>query len=42
VLVTYAGPDITKDPRLLDLPISVDDLRAIAADPRLALPSSRP
>lgn len=37
VLVSYAGPDITGDPRRLDLPISVDDLRAIAADARVDL-----
>jgi hypothetical protein len=35
VLVTYYGPDITGDPRRLDLPISVDDLQAIADDPRV-------
>ncbi|UMG91074.1 hypothetical protein [Nocardioides sp. TF02-7] len=37
VLVYYAGPTITEgeDPRDLDLPISVDDLFAIANDPRV-------
>lgn len=41
VLLHYAGPDITGDPRKLDLPISVDDLRAIAADPRVDVTTSQ-
>jgi hypothetical protein len=41
VVITYAGPDITGDPRRLDLPIGVDDLQAIAADPRVDLTTSR-
>ncbi|MBE7325466.1 hypothetical protein IEQ44_12465 [Nocardioides sp. Y6] len=35
VLVGYAGPTITDDPRQMELPISVDTLFAIAADPRV-------
>lgn len=41
VLVGYAGPTITGDPRELDLPIDVDDLVAIATDPRVDLTTSR-
>jgi hypothetical protein len=41
VLLYYAGPDITGDPRKLDMPISVDDLRAIAADPRVDITTSQ-
>ncbi len=35
VLMFYSGPKVTGDPRELDLPISVDDLFEIAADPRV-------
>jgi hypothetical protein len=41
VVVRYAGPDITGDPRTLDLPIDVQDLQAIAADPRVDATTSR-
>ena len=41
VLVFYAGPTITKDPRDLDLPIPVDDLLAIATDPRVDVTTSQ-
>lgn len=37
VLVLSSGPDITGDPRDLDLEVSVDDLEAIARDDRLHL-----
>ena len=40
VLVFYAGPAITGDPRDLDLPIPVDHLLAIATDPRVDLTTS--
>jgi hypothetical protein len=41
VLVFQAGPAITDDPRELDLPISVEDMFAIAEDPRVGLTTSR-
>ena len=41
VLMFYAGPRILKDPRDLDLPISVDDLLAIAKDPRVDVTTSQ-
>jgi len=41
VLVFQAGPAITDDPRELDLPISVEDMFAIAEDPRVDLTTSR-
>lgn len=40
-LLFYAGPAITDDPRELDLPISTDDLFAIANDPRVDLTTSQ-
>lgn len=40
-LIFYAGPTITGDPRDLDLPISVDDLAALATDPRIDLTTSQ-
>lgn len=41
VLVVLAGPDITADPRELDLAISVDDMLAIAEDPRVDLTTTQ-
>ena len=41
VLVFYAGPAITGDPRDLDLPIPVDHLLAIATDPRVDVTTSQ-
>jgi hypothetical protein len=41
VAVRNAGPDITGDPRDLDLPISVDDRFAIAHDARVDVTTSR-
>lgn len=41
VLLFYAGPVITGDPRDLDLPVSVDTLLAIAKDPRVDLTTSQ-
>jgi hypothetical protein len=41
VVLFYAGPDITKDPRELDMPISVEDLFAIAHDDRVNLTTSQ-
>lgn len=41
VVLTYAGPDITADPRGLDLPIDVEDLQAIAADARVDVTTSQ-
>ena len=41
VLFFYSGPAITGDPRELDMPISVADLFAIAADPRVDVTTSR-
>ena len=40
-LLFYAGPTITGDPRELDMPISTDDLFAIANDPRVDLTTSQ-
>jgi len=40
-LLFYAGPAITGDPRELDMPISTDDLFAIANDPRVDVTTSR-
>lgn len=40
VLVVYAGPAISADPRDLELPISVETLFAIAQDPRVDLTTS--
>lgn len=40
VLVFQSGPSITRDPRELDLPISVDTMFAIARDPRTDLTTS--
>ncbi|MBS43788.1 MAG: hypothetical protein CMH83_11640 [Nocardioides sp.] len=40
VRVLFAGPSITGDPRDLDLPVSVEDLEAVATDPRLGLTTS--
>ena len=37
VTVAYSGPDITGDPRDLDLEISVEQLVEVATDPRLRL-----
>lgn len=36
VVLRYSGPEITGDPRDLDLPVSVDTLVDIATDPRVA------
>lgn len=41
LLVSTAVEDITKDPRELDLEISVDELEAIVLDPRFGLRTSR-
>ena len=41
VLMFYSGPDITKDPRELDLPISVDTLFEIAKDHRVDVTTSQ-
>ncbi|MFL6105876.1 MAG: hypothetical protein ACJ72L_02860, partial [Marmoricola sp.] len=35
VLLSYAGPSITGDPRKQDLPIDVDTLEDIVRDPRV-------
>ena len=35
VMVTFNGPKLRRDPRTVDLPVSVDTLFAIAHDPRL-------
>jgi hypothetical protein len=40
VFVYQAGPDVTGDPRELDLPISVDDMVALAEDPRVDVTTS--
>ena len=40
-LLFYAGPTITGDPRELDMPISTDDLFAIANDPRVDVTTSQ-
>jgi hypothetical protein len=40
VLMFYAGPSITGDPRELDMPISVETLFAIANDPRVDVTTS--
>ncbi len=40
-LLFYAGPTITGDPRELDMPISIDDLFAIANDPRVDVTTSQ-
>lgn len=37
MLALYAGPDITRDPRTMDLPISVEAMRALVTDDRLRL-----
>ncbi len=37
----HAGPDITEDPRDVDMPISVEDLFAIAHDDRVNLTTSQ-
>lgn len=41
VFVYQAGFDITDDPRTLEMPISVDDMFAIATDPRMGLTTSQ-
>lgn len=41
VLMFYAGPAIKGDPRSLDMAISVDDLFAIANDPRVDVTTSQ-
>lgn len=41
VLIFYSGSMITADPRSLALPISVDSMFAIAADPRVAVTTSQ-
>lgn len=41
VLLFYAGPPITGDPRDLDLPIPVDTLLDLAGDPRVDVTTSR-
>lgn len=41
VLVFYAGPAITGDPRDLDLPIDVDTLFDLASDPRVDVTTSQ-
>ncbi|NHC24355.1 hypothetical protein G6553_14390 [Nocardioides sp. IC4_145] len=40
-LLFYAGPPITGDPRELDMPVSTDDLFAIANDPRVDVTTSQ-
>lgn len=40
VVLFYAGPDITDDPRKLDMPISVADMIAIGEDPRVDVTTS--
>lgn len=40
VLLFSSGPAITGDPRQLDLPVTVDDMLAIAADPRVDVTTS--
>lgn len=40
VLIGYTGPEVTDDPRDLELPISVDTLFAIASDPRVDVTTS--
>lgn len=39
-LVVYSGPDITGDPREQDLPVDLDELLALARDPRVDLTTS--
>jgi len=41
VLVSQSGPTIDADPRRLDMPISVDDMVAVARDERVALTTSQ-
>jgi hypothetical protein len=41
VPLVYSGPKITGDPRELEMPVTVDDLFAIARDPRVGLTTSR-
>lgn len=41
VVLRYSGPEITGDPRDLDLPISVDTLVDLVTDPRVAPTTSR-
>lgn len=36
-----SGPDITKDPRTLDLEAGVDDLVAVLSDPRFGLTTTK-
>ncbi len=40
VLLFSSGPAITGRPRQLDLPVPVDDMLAIAADPRVEVTTS--
>ena len=41
VLVSQSGPTIDADPRRLDMPISVDDMLAVARDERVDLTTSQ-
>lgn len=41
VVFFQSGPDIDKDPRELDLPVSVDKMMAIAGDPRVDVTTSQ-
>jgi len=41
VAVLQAGPNVTSDPQDMDLQVSVDDMIAIANDPRLSLTTSK-
>ena len=41
VVLSFSGPALTRDPRELDLVISVPDMFAIAADPRVDVTTSR-
>lgn len=40
VVISYSGPEITGDPREMDLPITVADLTAVVEDPWLRLRTS--
>ena len=41
MVVYQSGFDITGDPRTLDMPISVDDMFAVATDARVDLTTSQ-
>lgn len=40
-VVFQAGPAVTRDPRKLELAVSIDDMLAIAQDPRVDLTTTQ-